>query len=349
MSIDAGPGIIDAIWGKTKQTPIRKSDALQQQIDLTSGRLPGYRAAQDLSLSDYANALKGIGGDVKKLSEQDIGIYGNLLNQNQNYNPTANYQGLGDYLTGLVDKRANLFADINRGSLNMQRANLYGGQGGGTATGSYDKNLLWNNIARNLAPVYQTALAGITPAFQATDAARLANIGNTTNLVNQRAQIPFRTADLNLLPAEARSKFFQDEIAALSGLGGAVNQNLAGFRSDNNAVRGAMNAVSQSENDAQDLAMKAAAAYFGGGVGGMAGMAGGGGGGGGFGSFMGGGGRGAGGMPQGFSPYYNPYQQMPYNPYPYQQYPYPPYYNPGPSINTPHTTPAGQDPFAYIV
>ena len=351
MALDPGPGLIGAIFGKTKTKPVEKSPTLGRSIETTIGRLDPYRAAQDLSLADYTKALQGIGGEVGRLSKEDIGTYGNLINQGVNYSPQAGYQGIGDYLTGLVDKRADLFAGLNRGALNLARANIWGGQGEGTATGSFDKQLMWNNIARNLAPVYQQAIAGITPGFQATAADRYQNLGNVVNLMGQRAQVPFRTADLALMPAEARSRFLQNEIAALGGLGGAVGQNIAGFQSEDNTAKRITDVLNQSQNDATDLAMKAAATYFGGGAGGAAGMMGGGGGGGLGGLFAGaGGGAGAQGWqgppPQGTVPYWqmpynmNPRQTMPYYGNPYANPYYNPYAPPQPTLGpTPQTTP----------
>lgn len=280
MPLDPGPGIVNAIWGKTTLEPILKSKPLGEQIDLTTAGLPGYRQGQAKNLAQLESDVGATRGLVNQLSQEDIGTLGSLIRQGASYNPEQSFRNLGDYLTGLWGNAANQIADIGRSRVNLANALTYGGRGGG----SYGENVLLNNIARNLAPAWSSTIAQINPAFQSTSADRYRNLGSILDVMGTRAQVPFRATQLSMIPANARTQFLQDEIAALQGLGGAVGQNLAGFQSKDNAIRGAMNAINQSQDDITNLALQAAAMYFGGGAGGAGGM---------LGGLMGGGGGGA--------------------------------------------------------
>lgn len=271
MPIDPGPGIIDAIWGKTNITPVLKSQPLGTQIDLTTAGLPGYRQGQAKNLAQLESDVGATRGQVNQLSQEDIGTLGNLIRQRAAYNPEQTYRNLGDYLTGLWGNAANRIADIGRNRVNLANALTYGGRGGG----SYGENILLNNISQNLAPAWASTMQQFNPILQSTQGDWYKNLGSILDVMGNRAQIPFRATQLSMIPANARTQFLQDEIAALQGLGGAVTGNIAGYQSKNNAVRGAMNALNQSQDDITNLAMQAASMYFGGGAGGAGGMLGG--------------------------------------------------------------------------
>ena len=146
-------------------------------------------------------------------------------------------------------------------------------------------------------------------------------------------------AEQVLNPAKARAAMMNDEIGALSGLGGVYKQNLAGWERKVNPWVGAASAVDNSLNSVVDTAVDLVGTIYGGGGGmggGMGSMMGGGGGGGGGGGIMsmmgkGGGGGGGGGRGGHFSnaanqiDYYNPQQ---YAGYAYGRQQFDPTWNP---------------------
>jgi len=307
------------------------SDTLQSEIDKTTKGLDAFRTAQNATLGDYTNAIN------KNIAWREKYAPANEGELNQMLGTERNYDFLGDReraRSGDIAALEGVLAKLGGG---MSKADKIGaarlGYAGRPSSGYLDRARSAYLGAFAQQPL-NTILAGSTNAAQAAGNARRASIAQRLGLLDKRSGLMDDMSEMVLNPARARAAMMNDEINALSGLGGVYKQNLAGWERKVNPFVGAASAVDNSLNSVVDTAVDLIGTVYGGG-GGMGGMMGGGkggGGGGGIMSMMGGGGGGGGGRGGGhFSNaqnqinYYDPSQ---YAAYAYTRQQYDPTWNP---------------------
>lgn len=253
------------------------SDTLQGEIDKTTKGMDAYRTGQAKTLDDYtAASARGVAWREKYAPANEAELNTMLAAE-------KNYDFLGDRERARSGDIAALEGVLGRLGGGMSKADKIGaarlGYAGRPSSGYLDRarNSYLGAFAQQ--PL-NTILAGSTNAAQQAGNARRANVAQRLGLIDKRASLMDDIADQVLNPARARTAMLNDEIGALSGLGGVYKQNLAGWEKKVNPWVGAASAIDESLNSALDIVME----YYGGGMGGM------GGGMGGMGGGMGGGG-----------------------------------------------------------
>jgi hypothetical protein len=163
--------------------------------------------------------------------------------------------------------------------LNLSR----GGYGGRTGGLSRFETLLANNrSAQNSLPLYQQAIAAISPASSALGNTTAQNANTAMSAISARGNLPLRGVGLGFLPMEARNQAAQQNANLLGSLTDTNQKNIMGYKAIDNWAKKISDYGNTQAGQVMDLAKTAASMYFGGGLGGAAGAMGGGGGGGGF-------------------------------------------------------------------
>jgi hypothetical protein len=324
-------GIV-GMFGDTKYKTLYSDDqALRPALVDSVNQLAIDRAADNRSISNIDAEVANAQEMYRQITPEDLAALGRVV-QTASVNPLDTFDALSSRYTGL----ANSFADRLAGSglsavdkLNLSR----GGYGGRTGGRSRFETILANNrSAQNALPLFQQAIAAISPATTALGNTTAQNANTTMNAVAARGNLPLRGVGLGFLPMQARGEAAQRNANLLGSLTTTNNANILGTVAEDNWARKISNAANTQAGQAMDLAKTAASMYFGGGLGGAAGAMGGGGGGGGGGGFSqifgmlnkGGSGGGQTGGFQGFggggqgSPNFYPKQQS--NPYGGQGY-----------------------------
>jgi hypothetical protein len=263
-------GILDAFMpGKTKTRYF--SDDLNRQAQGAIQSMPQYREAQAQDLSRYTGALNRAVPQVENLAAGDTGLLGQLIGQRTG-SAMDTYQGVGNTQMGLLQQIIGSIANQGTGALNQQMARMgYGGRGGS----SFQTNQLLDRISANIAPVASQMMGNIGRDASAIEMANTGRLGEIMGMMNARSNIPLRTADLMLAPAEARNRMLMNEIMALGGFGDVTRGNVAGFEYQQNPWAAAATSVDNQINRSMDRAAGMIGGVGGGGGGGGGGLLGG--------------------------------------------------------------------------
>lgn len=307
------------------------SDTLQGEIDKTTKGLDAFRTGQAKTLDDYTAAIgKNIAWREKYAPANEAEI-NNLIGSEKNYDFLGDRDRARDSdISALNSFLGNLGGGMSK-SDKVAASRL--GYAGRPSSGYLDR-------ARNAyigafaSQPLNTIMAGATNTANSAAAARRSNIAQRLGLLDKRAGLMDDMSEMVLNPARARAAMMNDEIGALSGLGGVYKQNLAGWERKVNPWVGAASAVDNSLNSVVDTAVDLVGkVYGGGGMGGMMGGGGGGGMGGGggimsmFGKGGGGGGGGGGGSFSNAANQVNYYDPRQYAAYAYTRQQYDPTWN----------------------
>lgn len=269
-----GPAL--SLLSKTTEKPLYLSDAWKNALDASAAQLGSNQTSDNASLADYAAGINKAKGQIEPLVQQDIGTLGGQINRSAAYDPFGTLKQTGDYFQSLFDKTAGNIASMGQRNVNLARAATYGGRDVGPGGGSYDTNLLLNNISRNLAPAWANVINQINPAYQSQQQDRAMNLAQLQAMMAERRGLPLTTANLALLPIQARQNELMGNLAAGGAAadalrklyrGSQVTKNWAGRLLDQTNA-----AWDSGMNMATSLAGDAVAAY----TGGAAGKAGGG-------------------------------------------------------------------------
>jgi len=321
-------GIV-GMFGDTKyKTLYSDAEALRPALIDSVKQLATDRAADNRSIDNIDAEVANAQNMYRQITPEDLAALGRVV-QTASVNPLDTFDALTSRYTGL----ANSFADRLSGmglsavdKLNLSRAG-YGGREGGRSR--FETLLANNRSAQNSLPLFQQAIAAISPATSALGNTTAQNANTTMNAVSARGNLPLRGVGLGFLPMQARGEAAQRNAGLLSSLTATNQANIMGYKAEDNWAKKISDAANTQAGQAMDLAKTAASMYFGGGLGGAAGAMGGGGGGGGFSQIFGmlnkggsgGGGQGGGQGGGGFSGFggggqgnqnFYPKQQQPY-------------------------------------
>jgi len=253
--------------GKTVKNYL--SDELQGQINTTTAGLDSFRTGQNADLDRILAGVAGAQPTIAQVGKDDLASLGTLINQGKNATAFDLAQQYGNYSTGLLDKVAGNLAGYGKSADNRSLAALgYGGRGGST----YQTNTILDRLSKNLAPAYAGVIQGIPGAVSGMISGDATRAGTIGNLVNQRAGIPLRGVYADMIPGQVRSQNLQDQIAALSVLGGAYKQNYLGSTYTPSKLGGVASGLAKTADSALDTYMSL---YTGGMVGGEGGFMGG--------------------------------------------------------------------------
>jgi hypothetical protein len=203
------------------------SKDLLKQGDATTAELPAYRAGLDSDLNRILAAISGAQPEVKKVGDEDLSSLGQLLQQNVQTRPLDTAMTYGNYSTGLLDKVAKNIAGYGKSQDNRLLASLGHGGGGGS---TFQTNTILDRVSKNLAPAYSSIIAGIPGAVSTFSQGDASRANNAINLVAQRAGIPLRGIQTEMLGSGQRAQTMSDKIGALTGLSQAYRSNYLGSR-----------------------------------------------------------------------------------------------------------------------
>ena len=318
-------GIV-GMFGDTKyKTLYSDEEALRPALVDSVNQLAVDRAANAKSVGNIDAEVANAQNMYRQITPEDLASLGGIV-KNASINPLDTFDALMSRYTGL----ANSFSDrmANQGLSAVDKLNLSrGGYGGRTGGLSRFETLLANNrSAQNSLPLYQQAIAAISPASSALGNTTAQNANTAMSAISARGNLPLRGVGLGFLPMEARNQAAQQNANLLGSLTDTNQKNIMGYKAIDNWAKKISDYGNTQFNQAIDTAKTAASMYFGGGLGGAAGaMGGGGGGGGGFSQIFemlnkGGGGGGGGGQGGGGQQGQNFYPKQQSNPYGGQSY-----------------------------
>lgn len=269
-----GSSIGQLIGGEPKVRRVYYSDEIKNALGQYTQLLQDWKDRDVISLADYESAIKRIQPEAEALAREDQQRYGQLLDANLAYDPLANYERLrSGNLSALDTWGAKLSGYGSAADKAAMAARGYGGRGGGT----YEQILRTDRISKNIAPVLNTIFSNLGREAAGAETGRLSNILSSQGLMQERAQVPYRSVDRLLDPVRARGQTAAGIFSNFGALGGIARNNIAGFRQEKSPWQIAGEAGDSVVNAALELY----SGYLGGGLGGMGGGMGGGAGGGG--------------------------------------------------------------------
>lgn len=237
------------------------SPGVQAGIETTAANAGNVYNANNADINQYSTDLNTAKGQIAGLQPQDMATLSGLIQKYSNADSQGSAESFGNYELNALKGFSSQLA--NQNSLGVRMANsAYNPSGGGS---SYGNSQLLNNISANLAPVFSSIMAGLPSAASMFGANDRANYGVATDAINQRAAIPMRTPNLDILPISQRNNNLAASVAAYGGLGQDAVTNTAGWLDTKNPWVAAAGALDSVGNTAADMV---ASAYTGGAVGG---------------------------------------------------------------------------------
>jgi len=201
------------------------SPELLKQVDLTTTGLPEYRAGQKSDLNRILAEIAGAKPGIAQIGKDDLSSLGQLASQTTNTRPQDVGRQFGDWSFAKDTEVAKAIAGFGKAEDNRLLANLqHGGQGGSTV----QTNSILDRVSKNITPLYSNIFSSIPGFINATTSGDNARTANLLSLVRERAGIPLRGVQAEMIGSGLRTKNLNEEINALAGLGGAYRSNYLG-------------------------------------------------------------------------------------------------------------------------
>ena len=274
-------GII-GMFGKTNYKTLYSDDKTRSALVDSVNQLGIDRQADNRSIENINAEVANAQNMYRQITPEDLASLGGIV-KNASINPLDTFDALMSRYTGL----ANSFSDrmANQGLSAVDKLNLSrGGYGGRTGGLSRFETLLANNrSAQNSLPLYQQAIASISPASSALGNTTAQNANTAMSAITARGNLPLRGVGLGFLPMQARGEAAQRNAGLLGSLTNTNNSNIMGYQAEGNWAKKVSDQMNTQFNQAIDNTKEAAnmalSAYTGGLAGGGATQGGGGGGG----------------------------------------------------------------------
>lgn len=263
---------LDGFMGR-KLKQINYSDPLNQAYNNLIPNVKNVGDANSADIESFASALRGARAKDSAAQDGDIALLQGAANRLANSGGLDDYRAIGDYNKSFVSDAAKSMVDLSSGADKLALARLgYGGRGPST----FQTRTTADRVARNTAPLWQSALSSIAPGVTAVGQTNRGNAVTLADLINEKAGIPFRGIDSILDPSRARSNNLQATLQALGLLGSGVKSNTAGFKEEKNKLAAGFQAIDGGLNSALDTVLSLYSGGLAGGGGGMGGLFGGG-------------------------------------------------------------------------
>lgn len=223
----------------------------------------------------YGQNVKDVGlfsGDVtdainqiKAFAPEDQAYISSLLGRQSAYDPMETYRTLRRENLGALNEQAGFLTQQGRRAESEALARL--GMGGGRGS-SYQDILRQGRVNTAIAPITSQIFGSLGSDTYNLSNLRGQDIAQTLGLLDARTQIPQRTLALRTMPMAARTGALNDYLSGLSGLGGTIRGNIAGFKEEEDKLAAAFKAGDEALNSALDIAVSL---YGGGMLGGFGG------------------------------------------------------------------------------